>query len=357
MTHCKKIFFKLVFFFAFGILILIDTKAQPCSGSWAVGSSLNWGCINGVALNLNNNLEPPGCPINPSYTSEQTNTFTFNNPVSSFTIDFRGFSTAAGCARLEIKINGLFYPLSASNLVDIPVSVGCGGSFDFILLTSNGYITSTPNSINTSNGHGRIIIGGVNATSVTISTNDAAGTIVSTPFDCLLVVPLKLITFNGQSNLCKAQLNWETGIELNIKNIQIERSEDGSIFNKVGEISSKGSNSQYSFITSNSKDTYFRLKINDLDGTYEYSETIYLKSTCNKHSYTVIPNPVSTQLEIVGLKSNNQVLILDMLGNVVKNFNSSQSNNTLNMQSLPAGMYTLKVINGKSISSLKVIKY
>lgn len=352
----KKLRFKFLFCFVFSILAIENIAAQVCPGLWDVGTSLNFGCFFGKWVGqFNSNSEPVGCPINPVYTSGQSNTFTFDFPVESFIIDFTSFTTAAGCGKMEIKINNVFYPLNTSNLIDMPSSIGCPGVFSFIALTNEGYITSTNNSQSSSNGHGRIIINGVNATSVTISTNDPAGTIVSAPFNCT-IIPLKLETFTGESENCKASLNWKTGIEFNVKNIEVQRSEDGNVFNKVGEVIPKGSDSKYSFITANISDAFFRLKIIDLDGSFNYSEIIYLKSFCNKLSYEIIPNPAFNEIEIVKLKNTDKVIVSDMLGKVMLIFNTPQ-NNKLNIQSLPSGMYIFRIINGLNNSSLRVIKY
>lgn len=358
MILCKKIFFTLLLYLVFSISVVTKSKAQICNGSWTIGSSLNYGCFLGTWIGqFNSNLEPPGCPINPIYTAGQTNTFIFDNPVSGFTIDFYSLTTAAGCGRIEIKIDGIFYPLTAANLFDIPAGAICPGYFSFIEVTNDGYITSTNNSTSSSNGRGRIIINGINGNSVTISANDPAGTLVSAPFNCTSVVPLQLIKFTGKSGNCTADLKWETGIEQNIQNIEIEKSENGISFYKVIRIDPKGSNSQYSFTTDNFKNSYYKLKINDLDGSYNYSSLLYLKSSCDKISYQIIPNPASTEVEITGLKHNDQVSIIDMKGNTVKLFSSPQSSNKFNIQALSKGVYIFKIINGGSNSSLKMIKY
>lgn len=352
------IFGKILFYllcFVVCMPIIKTATAQQCSGSWAVGTSLNWGCISGVSINSNNNSEPTGCPINPIYLSLQTNTFTFDQPVETLMIDFRGFSSLAGCARMEIKVNGVFYPLTFSNIMDIPSAVGCTGSYSYITLSPEGYITSTSTSLSTSNGQGRILISGVNASSVTISTNDPAGTIVSAPFSCT-IVPLKLEKFTGNSSECKASLKWKTGTEFNVKNIEIERSENAVVFNKVGEVIPKGSESDYTFVASNNSAAYFRLKINDLDGHYEYSKTIHLASSCDKAIYSIIPNPASSQVEISGLKSTDNIIVYDLMGKTVMRYNTLPGNK-MNTQSLPAGMYFIQVYNsGLSKACLKLIR-
>jgi hypothetical protein len=337
------------------ITAVLQSTAQPCTGSWALQLPLTVECVSGQWIGWQTGpVNPPGCPINPVYVGVQSNTFTFTQPVSTFSIDFRDFDGTIQCPRMEIKINGSFYPLTIANLIDIPGPSTCTGSFSSLAISADGYVTV--GSFSPASGQGRIIIYNVNANSVTISTNDGNGTIFSNPFGCT-TVPLKLESFIGQSNNCKATLNWKTGIEFNVKNIEIERSEDGNNFIKVGSVSPKGSDSRYLFVADNTTSAFFRLKINDLDGYFEYSEIIYVKSSCNENSYSITPNPASDEIKITGLKNSDQVLILDMLGKVVMRFNAPV-NNKLNIQSISPGMYILQVFNsGIPTASLKLIKY
>lgn len=355
MYSCKKIFLKLLFCFSFGMFVTVNLMAQSCSGSWALQRPLTSECVVGQWVGWQNGaVNPAGCPISPVYTGVQSNTFTFLHAVSTFSIDLRSFDGSIQCPRIEIKINGIFYPLTVANLIDIPTGSTCTGSFSSLAVTIDGYITI--GTFSPASAQGRIIISNVNATSVTVSTNDGNGTTFSNPFNCT-TVPLKLESFSGKSNNCEALLNWKTGIEQNVSNIEIQRSEDGIVFHKTGKLSPKGSNSTYAFTTPNPSDAFFRLKINDLDGYFEYSEIIYVKSSCNENSYSITPNPASDEIKITGLKNSDQVLILDMLGKVVMRFNAPV-NNKLDIQSMSPGMYILRVFNsGIPTASLKLIKY
>jgi hypothetical protein len=296
---------------------------------------------------------PPGCPINPVYTGVETNTFTFSSPVSDFSFDFNGFDASSQCARIQLKVDGIFFHLTTSNLAPLPAGSTCTGT-SIMFVTPDGYLTS--NSA-IGGGQGRITINGVNATSIDISTNDGAGTLFSNPFNCIGVVPLKLESFIGISTTgCKTILNWKTGTESNIKNIEVQRSEDGVLFYKAGEIGPKGSNSLYSFATTNLTDAYFRLKINDLDGYYEYSNILSIKSNCNT-TYKVMPNPAISSIEIIDLKNDDKIFILDMLGRIFLTFNSPQNNNKFDIQKLAPGMYILQIINNVKVNTnIKIIK-
>jgi hypothetical protein len=338
------------------MFVIINLMAQPCSGSWALQRPATAQCVVGQWIGWQNSGNPAGCPTNPIYSGTQVNTFTFLDAVSLFYLDFKGFDGPPGCPRIEIKINGIFYLLTAANLSDFPTGSTCTtGSFSYVTISPDGYLTISSLGGSSLSGYGRIMISNVNANSVTISSNDVSGTVFSNPFNCT-TVPLKLESFTGQNNNCKALLNWKTGIEFNVKNIEIERSEDGNFFHKVGEVSPKGSDSRYLFNTANTSNGFFRLKINDLDGYYEYSDIIHINSTCNNDNYSISPNPTSGEIKIFGLKKSDQLLISDILGKIIMQFDAP-ANNKLNIQSLPSGIYVLQVFNaGSRKASLKLIR-
>lgn len=243
-------------------------NAQPCSGTWSRIHPLNYLCVDGQWIGeQNGNDYPVGCPVNPVYNANQTITFTFTNPVSAFKINFNAFS-GNDCSRIQVKINNIFYPLGPSNFVDITPSTGCSpGDFSLMQLTPDGYICGIPGITAFLVGQGCIIINGVVANSVTLSTNDPAGSVFSIPFECFGITPVKLESFKGISDdHCTATLSWKTGIETNVKEIEVERSVDGIVFKYATTVLSKGSNSYYSINTDNPADAFFRLKFIDLDG-------------------------------------------------------------------------------------------
>lgn len=324
-----------------------------CSGSWARQYPITQQCFSGQYIGEPLSVNPVGCPTNPVYTPAQTNTFTFTNPVSNFSIDFQGFDASSQCARMRLDVNNVFFHLTPSNITPLPVGSECTGT-SVMFATSDGYLTSNSNI---GGGQGRITVSGINAASISVSTNDGAGIAVSNPFNCNSIIPLKLESFTGRSNNCKALLNWRTGIEQNVRDIEIQRSKDATVFSKIGNVLPKGSYNSYSFICDNNTTGYFRLKIIDFDGHYEFSNVLSVKSNCSNTLYKVLPNPASNSIEIVGLENNDNVFVLDISGRKALAFKSSPTNNKFEIQKLTPGMYILQVINNGIIkSNLKVIK-
>lgn len=335
-----------------------NANAQSCAGSWALNRPLTSQCVTGQWVGWQNNGSPSDCPINPSYIGTQTNTFYFTNPVNSFFIDFRGTDGPPGCARIEVKVNDIFYPLSTANLIEIPAGHTCtSGSFSYITLTDDGYITISPTGGSSLIGFGRIIIAHPNTNSVTVSTNDGSGTIFSNPFNCDAVVPLELESFIGVANNCTVLLNWKSGLEVNVQNIEVQQSFDQTNFITVAEEIAKGSNSSYTIELTQTFDAFYRLKINDWDNTYQYSEIIYVRSICNYPLYKIYPNPAASNIFISNLRTGDQVKILDMQGRQMLNTFVYQLNNNINVSMLSIGMYILQIIHeGKIVECLKLMK-
>lgn len=329
-------------------------KSQPCNGSWALQRPLTQECVTGQWIGWQNGGNPAGCPINPTYVGVQSNTFTFDQPVAGFSMDFRGFDGSVQCPRIEIKINGIFYPLTGANLSDIPTPSTCTGLFSNLALTSEGYITV--GSAGLSSAQGRIFVTNIIANSVTVSTNDGNGTVFSNPFNCNSIVPIQLLGFTASHASCKTQLLWQTGTETNVAGIIVQRSEDGIAFEDEGQIMPKGDNSEYVFLTYTPTNTYYRLKIIDLDNSFDYSETLYVASSCFSAGYQIFPNPSTDQIRILGIGREDWIRISDITGREHLRYDRF-TDPVVDVRSLAPGLYIIQIGDRNSIkSSLKFIK-
>jgi len=318
---------------------------------------LSFQCISGQLIGQPSPLgDPTGCPLNPVYTSLQTNTFIFNNSVNDFFIDFNAFDSDSppGCPRMQVKINGIFFPLTVSNLVELPSGTSCSGSVSFLAITSDGYITTSTGS---SNGQGRLVFSGVNASSITISTNDkGGGIVVANP--CFAPLPIQIKSFKGFSTRnCDVNLEFESGIEYNVRNIEIEGSNDGISFSKLYELLPRGSDSKYVIQFKSKESNYYRLKINDLDGSFSYSQIIRINNNCTSSTIRTFPNPSAEKIWVENVQRDDQLIIVDVLGREVFRQLVKSSSVEINIQNLPTGLYFLKVFRkNSSVDTAKFLK-
>jgi len=120
----------------------------------------------------------------------------------------------------------------------------------------------------------------------------------------LNALPVELNRFEVIPETDRVYLKWETESESNASHFEVERSLDGSHFEKINSVNSKGgygTAAQY-FVKDNSPYyglNYYRLKMVDNDGTYEYSRVEVIN--LNKDTLSplqVYPNPVNEVLNI-----------------------------------------------------------
>jgi trimeric autotransporter adhesin len=153
---------------------------------------------------------------------------------------------------------------------------------------------------------------------ITISVTGFSGFFVKTQS---AVLPVELLSFEGKNTEGGNLLIWTTAEEKNTLNFDIERSKDGRVFEKIGVVKAKGSNATYDYLDTKflSGSNYYRLKINDLDGKFDFSKVINLENTTSKKGIKVYPNPASQSHITVELPQNTEggILVVNAVGQVV----------------------------------------
>jgi uncharacterized repeat protein (TIGR01451 family) len=170
---------------------------------------------------------------------------------------------------------------------------------------------------------------------VTVTTTDLNGGVTQTPVSFTiganpLPVVLTAFTATAVSNR-DAQLSWITASEVNSAYFDIERSFDGSTFNKVSQLAAQGnsaSTSTYAFLDKGVASlatgaVYYRLKQVDLDATASYSPVRTVSFTkVASLALSLYPNPAqhATGLDLSQLPATGtyQVQLLDATGRLVR---------------------------------------
>ena len=186
------------------------------------------------------------------------------------------------------------------------------------------------------------------------------------------VVPVEIISFYGKSlDNQHVMLNWLTASEVNIKNYEIERSNDAARFSPLGTVISKGNSAAkqlYEFKDINAQIgiNYYRLKINDGNGSFHYSKviTINLKGDPSVFSLAVFPNPtlsnVQLRLELTKNTSFSYVLTNE-LGQIILSkteelLPKGEQNQWLSLRNKPNGIYFLNLKIGELSFVKKIVK-
>jgi hypothetical protein len=179
--------------------------------------------------------------------------------------------------------------------------------------------------------------------------------------DIINPLPVHLISFTASAKQCDILVSFSTGVETNIKHYRLENSTDGSHFSTIATLSPKGNNSEYSYLHQHptSGNNYYRLIMEDLDGTYTVSAIVTASADCGGvTSVSVYPNPATTQITITGMSGvNTQIRILNLHGQVAQTISTLNKAETLDISQLPTANYVIQVVeNGTITLNEKLVK-
>lgn len=179
---------------------------------------------------------------------------------------------------------------------------------------------------------------------------------VALVFQCTGAVPVTIVDFTAQKVNEAVLLKWYATYETSFRRYDVERSTDGITFNKIGEVA--GTNlSNYNFTDNNlpkASVLYYRLKMIDIDGGSKYSKVAPIRLNNNLSNAIVYPNPTRDNLHIKlyeALQGNSTLQVLDITGRLVRtqSVSAAQLNISLDVRSLPAGRYFIKISNSKQV--------
>ncbi|MBL7766415.1 MAG: T9SS type A sorting domain-containing protein [Chitinophagaceae bacterium] len=174
----------------------------------------------------------------------------------------------------------------------------------------------------------------------------------------LSALPLQLISFTATTQDAAHLLQWETANETDVDYFDIERSENGVDFFKVGDHAAKNQiKNQYQFTDIQAKanqtaSIYYRLKMMDRDGKFVYSWVIEVKNDINGE-LSLYPNPVTDLLQIKA-QEDMHISLLDVQGKVIRRQFITAGIHSMNVNGLSAGVYFIR--NDKKESLYKFEK-
>ncbi len=173
-------------------------------------------------------------------------------------------------------------------------------------------------------------------------------------------LPVELSVFDATATGNAVRLDWVTDSEVNFEGFEIQRAIDGVNFNGIAWVNARGSEAQgagYSHLDdeiSMNTSYYYRLKMWDWDGTYEYSEIRNARIVeADQPVIQVYPNPAKNRTAIVFENfsdlTNDPVLttLHDMNGRTVQFVEHDMQDGInrieLNIAGLPVGLYTITI--------------
>jgi len=230
--------------------------------------------------------------------------------------------------------NNLEEVLEGTNTMAIP---GGSGDADILVKVRGNAIGAGYSNLNITQGKG--------VSDNTGNNFSRAQLVVTAP------VPLKLSSFTVIADRCDALLSWSTLSEINFSHFDIEYSPDATTYFKIGTVQGKnistGADYKFSYTQLNGNG-FYRLKLVDKDGRYQYSDIDHIKTNCTDQAKVLVyPNPLHFDQKLVvnisGYPGKIAGELFNTGGQRVSEYSLANSANELSVRNLPAGVYMLYV--------------
>jgi hypothetical protein len=181
-----------------------------------------------------------------------------------------------------------------------------------------------------------------------------------------------ILSFRGRNENNQAILYWNTSKETTPVTYEIQRSKDGSYFEKIGELEGfkhpDAENNSYRFADPEFLDntiSYYRIKaINTQDNKFKYTKVVQLIGDKAGLQIESLINPFNSHVKFDLISGDDglvQVEIIDQYQHTLKigNYNLVKGRNRINIDNtdkLPAGFYILRVTSNNNVINRKIVK-
>jgi uncharacterized protein (DUF1501 family) len=190
----------------------------------------------------------------------------------------------------------------------------------------------------------------------------------SLPIFNKVALAVSILSFTGSWGNGQVSLLWTTEDESDLAGYEVQRSDDGVNYSKIGTVTALNiaAKHDYTFTDNNLKQShyYYRLKVNEKTGSFNYSAVLLLKDAqvVNSVKMKIIPNPIdnwfttSFQDKVSG---NITVRMLDLAGKEVwkgeqEAFDDYNLTFVINRHVTP-GVYVIQVRNKDYEASTRVL--
>jgi glucose/arabinose dehydrogenase len=175
-----------------------------------------------------------------------------------------------------------------------------------------------------------------------------------------IVTPLNLINFSGTPMGGYNELKWTTESEESMDKYSVEYSTDGIRYTTVGEVVSVNDANRhiytYRHTTVNTTTVYYRLKLGERDGSFEYSPVISIGPD-TKTGIKVYPTTITNgKVNIISYQPVDKVTVINTSGLQVlsREMNGTTGYFAIDVPTLQKGVYIIR-ITGKDFQKTEKI--
>lgn len=161
-------------------------------------------------------------------------------------------------------------------------------------------------------------------------------------------LPVVLMRFEGNILENNVRLNWKIASTENVEMFQVQHSMNGKSWDRVGTVQYRESQQVYRLVHENPRYglNYYRLKVTDLDQTFEYSPIISVDLRGSGRALRIVPNPAVNHITAVnhislqwqGSENTRKIMIYNTIGLLVKEQSVSR-NSPIDLSGFNPGVY------------------
>jgi hypothetical protein len=172
-------------------------------------------------------------------------------------------------------------------------------------------------------------------------------------------LPITLLNFGGLKENAAVNLSWQSQNEINFSKFEVERSSDGLSFVSIGSVNALHGNAINSYSLSDNDPSigynFYRLKQINSDGQFTYSKIIKIDFS-KRLSITITPNPAKNYITVSTSDVIKELRLISLDGKMVNRWTNVSGTSTLDISTIPAGVYIVKMITADQQQSQKIIK-
>lgn len=173
-------------------------------------------------------------------------------------------------------------------------------------------------------------------------------------------LPVTLIQFTAIERNNVAELNWKTASEQNIKEFEIESGTNENNFSGIGNVkaqnASNGASYRFTHLLPNERRTFYRLKMIDIDGSYQYSHITSIFSNEPNANFVYPSNIRGGVMKIFLPEAYTTLEIISSTGEIVYQQNIPGRTGRLDIPvyALASGTYVVRLTGNQKRTSQKI---
>lgn len=173
------------------------------------------------------------------------------------------------------------------------------------------------------------------------------------------LLPVELTSFTGEARKEGNLLRWTSATEIDFARYVIERSTDGLDFTALAEVAPTGGESLGASYELNDPDpapvSYYRLRMEDLDGSVEHSNVLRLERATTA-GFTLTPNPATERVRLTFSDDGaHDVFVTDVSGRRFRTLKFTGVSAEVELNDLAAGVYFVTVRGAAGASTRRLL--